>query len=134
MCSHELPKHFECNCEDISDTSIIANKCNIYIFLRLSEHIALPAVEGAYFGDYMGEHNITQYNTIQYDTMRCDAMRCDATRRDATRRDATRRDATQRNATQRNATQHNTTQYNTIQYNTIALYCPVNGKLVYSVP
>ena len=29
--------------------------------------------------------------------------------------------------------QYNTIQYNTIQYNTIILYCPVNGKLVYSV-
>ena len=27
-----------------------------------------------------------------------------------------------------------TIQYNTIQYNTIALYCPVNGTFVYSVP
>ena len=26
-----------------------------------------------------------------------------------------------------------TIQYNTIQYNTIELYCPVNGKFVYSV-
>ena len=28
---------------------------------------------------------------------------------------------------------YNTIQYNTIQYNTIELYCPVNGKFVYSV-
>ena len=40
--------------EDVSDTSIIANKCNI----RPNLANALPAVEGASIGDYMGEHNI----------------------------------------------------------------------------
>ena len=54
MCQNELPKHFECNGEDVSDTSIIANKCNI----RPNLANALPAVDGASIGDYMGEHNI----------------------------------------------------------------------------
>ena len=59
MCPNELPKHFECNGEDISDTSIIANKFNT-CFATIGPNIAnaLPAVEGASIGDYMGEHTI----------------------------------------------------------------------------
>ena len=55
MCQNELPMHFECNGEDISDTSIIANKFNT-CFATIGPNLAnaLPAVEG----DYMGEHNI----------------------------------------------------------------------------
>ena len=57
MC--QLPKHFECNGEDVSDTSIIANKFNTF-FATIGPNLAnaLPAVEGASIGDYMGEHNI----------------------------------------------------------------------------
>ena len=59
MCPNELPKHFECNGEDISDTPIIANKFNT-LFATIGSNLAnaLPAVEGASIGDYMGEHNI----------------------------------------------------------------------------
>ena len=59
MCPNELPKHFECNGEDISDTPIIANKFNT-LFATIGPNIAntLPAVEDASIGDYMGEHNI----------------------------------------------------------------------------
>ena len=59
MCPNELPKHFECNGEDISDTPIIANKFNTF-FATIGSNLAnaLPAVEGASIGDYMGEHNI----------------------------------------------------------------------------
>ena len=59
MCPNELPKHFECNGEDISDTSIIANKCNTF-FATIGPNLAnaLPPVEGASIGDNMGEHNI----------------------------------------------------------------------------
>ena len=59
MCANELPKHFECNGEDISDTSIIANKCNTS-FATIGPNLAnaLPAVEVASIGDYIGEHNI----------------------------------------------------------------------------
>ena len=59
MCPNELPKHFECNGEDISDTSIIANKCNTF-FATIGPNLAnaLPAVEDASIGDYLGEHNI----------------------------------------------------------------------------
>ena len=59
MCPNELPKHFECNGKDISDTSIIANKFNTF-FATIGPNLvnALPAVEGASIGDYMGEHNI----------------------------------------------------------------------------
>ena len=59
MCPNELPKNFECNGEDISDTSIIANKFNTF-FATIGSNLAnaLPAVEGASKGDYMGEHNI----------------------------------------------------------------------------
>ena len=59
MCPHELPKHFECNGEDMSDTSIIANKFNTF-FATIGPNLAnvLSAVEGASIGDYMGEHNI----------------------------------------------------------------------------
>ena len=59
MCPNELPKHFECNGEDISNTSIIANKCNTF-FATIGPNLAnaLPAVEDASMGDYMGEHNI----------------------------------------------------------------------------
>ena len=59
MCPNELPKHFECNGEDISDTPIIANKFNTF-FATIGTNLAnaLPAVEGASIGDYMGEHNI----------------------------------------------------------------------------
>ena len=55
MCPNELPKHFECNGEDISDSSIIANKFNTF-FATIGPN--LPAVECASIGDYMGEHNI----------------------------------------------------------------------------
>ena len=43
----------------ISDTSIIANKCNTF-FATIGPNLAnaLPAVEDASIGDYMGEHNI----------------------------------------------------------------------------
>ena len=37
------------------------------------------------------------------------------------------------NAMQCNAMQCNAMQCNAMQYNTIELYCPVNGKFVYSV-
>ena len=59
MCPNELPKNFECNGEDISDTSIIANKCNTF-FATIGSNLAnaLPVVEDASIGDYMGEHNI----------------------------------------------------------------------------
>ena len=59
MCPNELPKHFECNGDDISDTSIIANKC-ITFFATIGPNLAnaLPAVEGTSIGDYIGEHNI----------------------------------------------------------------------------
>ena len=59
MCPNELSKHFECNGEDISDTPIIANKFNTF-FATIGSNLAnaLPAVEGASIGDYMGEHNI----------------------------------------------------------------------------
>ena len=59
MCQNELPKHFECNGEDVSDTSIIANKFNNFV-ATIGPNLAnaLPAVEGASIGDYMGEHNI----------------------------------------------------------------------------
>ena len=59
MCQNELPKHFECSGEDISDTSIIANKFNTFL-ATIGSHLAnaLPALEGASIGDYMGEHNI----------------------------------------------------------------------------
>ena len=45
--------------EDVSDTSIIANKFN-KCFATIGPNLAnaLPAVEGASIGDYMGEHNI----------------------------------------------------------------------------
>ena len=48
MCPNELPKHFECNGEDISDTSIIANTCNT-LFATIGPNLAnaLPAVEDA---------------------------------------------------------------------------------------
>ena len=51
---------FDCNGEDLSDTSIIANKFNIF-FAIIGPNLAnaLPAVECASIGDYMGEHNIT---------------------------------------------------------------------------
>ena len=39
MCPNELPKHFECNGEDISDTSIIANKCNTF-FATIGPNLA----------------------------------------------------------------------------------------------
>ena len=59
MCQNELPKHFECNGEDVSDTSIIANKFNTF-FATIGPNLAnaLPATEGASIGDYVGEHNI----------------------------------------------------------------------------
>ena len=59
MCPNELPKHFECNGKDISDTPIIANKFNTF-FATIGPNLAnaLPAVEYASIGDYMGEHNI----------------------------------------------------------------------------
>ena len=59
MCPNELHKHFECNGEDISDTSIIANKFNTF-FATIGPNLAnaLPAVEDASIGDYMDEHNI----------------------------------------------------------------------------
>ena len=59
MCQNELPKHFECNGEDVSYTAIVANKCNTF-FATIGSNLAnaLPAVEGASMGDYMGEHNI----------------------------------------------------------------------------
>ena len=59
MCPNELPKHFECNGEDISDTPIIANKFNKFV-ATIGPNLAnaLPAVECASMGDYMGEHNI----------------------------------------------------------------------------
>ena len=59
MCQNELPKHFECNGEDVSDTSIIANTFNTCV-ATIGPNLAnaLPAVEGASIGDYMGEHNI----------------------------------------------------------------------------
>ena len=59
MCPNELPKHFECNGEDISDTSIVANKFNTF-FATIGPNLAnaLPAAEDASIGDYMGEHNI----------------------------------------------------------------------------
>ena len=55
MCQHELPKQVECNGEDVSDTSIIANKFNTFV-ATIGPNIAnaLPAVEGASIGDYMG--------------------------------------------------------------------------------
>ena len=55
----ELPTHFECNGEDISDTSIIANKLKTF-FATIGPNLAnaLPAIEDASIGDYMGEHNI----------------------------------------------------------------------------
>ena len=58
MCPNELPKHFECNGEDISGTPIIANKCNTF-FATIGSNLAnaLPAVEGASICDYMGEHS-----------------------------------------------------------------------------
>ena len=59
MWPNELPKHCECNGEDISDTSIIANKFNTF-FATIGPNLAnaLPAVEYTSIGDYMGEHNI----------------------------------------------------------------------------
>ena len=59
MCPNELPKHFERNAEDISDTSIIANKFNTF-FATIGPNLAnaLQALEDASIGDYMGEHNI----------------------------------------------------------------------------
>ena len=33
MCQNELPKHVECNGEDVSDTSIIANNFNTFLLL-----------------------------------------------------------------------------------------------------
>ncbi len=43
----------------LSDTSIIANTFNTF-FATIGPNLvnALPAVEGASIGDYMGEHNI----------------------------------------------------------------------------
>ena len=59
MCPNELPKHFECNGEDISVTSIIANTFNtLFATIRPNLANALPDVEGASMCDYMGEHNI----------------------------------------------------------------------------
>ena len=51
-----------CNGDDnffLSDTSIIANNFNTF-FATTGPNLAnaLPAVEGAYIGDYMDEHNI----------------------------------------------------------------------------
>ena len=59
MCPNELPKHFACNGEDISDTPNIANTFNTF-FVTIGPNIAnaLPAVEGASIRDYIGEHNI----------------------------------------------------------------------------
>ena len=58
MCPNELPKHFECNGEDISDTPIIANKFHTF-FATIGSNLAnaLPAVEGAPIGDVV-EHEI----------------------------------------------------------------------------
>ena len=55
----KLPKHFNCNGEDVSDTSIIANKFNIF-FATIGQNLAnaLLTVEGAIIGNYMGEHTI----------------------------------------------------------------------------
>ena len=39
ICPNELPKHFGCNGEDISDTSIIANKCNTF-FATIGPNLA----------------------------------------------------------------------------------------------
>ena len=59
MCQNELPKYFQYNVEDLSDTSIIANKFNTF-FATIGPNLpnALPALAGASVGDYMGEHNI----------------------------------------------------------------------------
>ena len=55
MCPNELPKHFQLNGEAISDTSIIANKCNTFV-ATIGPNLAnaLPVVEGASIGEYMG--------------------------------------------------------------------------------
>ena len=61
MCPNELPKHFESNGEDISNRlyQSLANQFNTF-FATIGPNLAkaLPAVDGASIGDYIGEHNI----------------------------------------------------------------------------